>query len=93
MQTSSQAKLILLENDEVWIDLRALMKADDELMADKLRDAFRAGIPGCFNSQDLNSMSTAYSLLAKYGSKDFKSAVEGLAPGTVWRNSVQSTCE
>ena len=93
LQTSSQAKQILLENDEVWIDLRTLMKADDEQMADKLRDAFRAGIPGCFNKQDLNSMSTAYSLLARYGSKEFKSAVDGLAPGTVWENSVQSTCE
>ena len=92
IKTSSQAKQILLENDQAWIDIKDMIKPDSDEMASMLRDAYRLGIPSCFNQEDLASMSKAYNVLAQYGGKELVGKSTRLMPGTVWQNIMVESC-
>ena len=91
--TSSNAKQLLANSDEPWNEIRANMKVDSEGMFLSLVNAYRQGIPGCFSQLDLDSMSRAYSVLARYGGKHLTGEASQLSPGTVWQNSVQGNCD
>ena len=92
IKTSSQAKQFLLENDQAWIDIEDVIKSNSDEMALTLRDAYRSGIPNCFNKKDLESMSEAYSILAEYGGDQLVGESTVLMPGTVWKNSLTEHC-
>ena len=92
INTSSQAKQYLLENDQAWINIKELLKSRNDEMAITLRDAYRAGVPECFGQKDLASMSQAYSILAEYGGNQLVGDSSQLMPGTVWHYSLDEDC-
>lgn len=67
LQASQQAKAFLIEQDQGWEPLRALMKASDDAEFVALRDAFRAGSVTCFGEKGVQAASDLFDLLAQYG--------------------------
>ena len=93
IKTSLQAKQFLLDNDQAWEDISDVVKSESNDIAVSLRDAYRLGIPNCFNQNDLESISKAFSILANYGGTKLVGDSNQLAPGTVWEQIMLDDCE
>ena len=78
------AKKIMASSDSEWDRLRPLTKAGTDNILIALRDAYRAGIPGSFNDEDVAAAEKIYDTLAKYGGRDLVGDSSILAPGTFW---------
>ncbi len=85
LNTSKQAKKMMLESDEIWTKVRPFMNADDDKLFLNLRDIYREGIPSNdFTSKQINGSKKLYSILAEIGGKELVGKAEKLSPGTFW---------
>ena len=93
LKASYAAKKILAESDAEWERLRPMLKVanDAELIA--LRDAYRAGIPGCFAERELAAAIQVYAILVREGGRELVGTSEALAEGTFWRGFKASACQ
>ncbi|WP_029353955.1 ABC transporter substrate-binding protein [Bosea sp. 117] len=69
-RAASAANRVLATSDAAWERLRPLMQAADQAEFLKLRDYFRAGIPGAFGAAERTSCARLYEVLARIGGKD-----------------------
>lgn len=93
LNASYAAKKILAESDTEWERLRPMLKVtkEDELVA--LREAYRAGIPGCFGTQELEAAKQLYAILAREGGRELVGSSQTLADGTFWSGFKAASCQ
>ena len=82
LQSLRAAKEIMASSDDEWNRLRPLTRAGNDEILVALRDAYRAGIPGSFNNDDVVAATQLFATLAKYGGRDLVGDSNTLAPGT-----------
>ncbi|MCK0196274.1 transporter substrate-binding domain-containing protein [Ancylobacter sp. 6x-1] len=66
-RAAEAADRLLATSDAAWQRLRPLMQAADEAEFVKLRDYFRAGIPGAFGASEIEACGRLYEVLARLG--------------------------
>jgi NitT/TauT family transport system substrate-binding protein len=93
LNASYAAKKILAESDAEWERLRPMLKVanDAELVA--LRDAYRAGIPNCFDERKLEAAKQLYAILVREGGRELVGTSQALAEGTFWRGFKAASCQ
>lgn len=85
LDASFDAKMMLLEDDEVWESLRERMGAvDDDARFEQLKADYRAGIVTSYDPNDISAAQAAFSLMAEYGGAELVGDVPELAEGTFW---------
>jgi NitT/TauT family transport system substrate-binding protein len=77
-----KAEAILLESDEEWRRLAPRTGARDEAELDRLRDAFRKGVPAHWGDAERHEAGRLYAALAALGGKALVGPSPALAPGT-----------
>ena len=83
---SARAKRLMLDDDEIWIDLRPLMRVSDEATWRALRDGFRAGVPlGLDDERAERAAEHVFTILAQEGGRALVGSSVALAPGTFWQ--------
>jgi NitT/TauT family transport system substrate-binding protein len=65
------ANAVLASSDPAWERLRPAMQLSSEAEFGRLRDYFRAGIPGPWGEAELAASRTLYDLLSKLGGAEF----------------------
>lgn len=84
LRASAAAKQAMLESDELWVQLRPMMKVDDDETFHALRDGFRAGIPRIATTEAEQIAARIFGLLAEEGGTALVGNSRSLAPGTFW---------
>jgi NitT/TauT family transport system substrate-binding protein len=69
-RAAAAANRVLATSDPAWERIRPLMQAADDAEFVKLRDYFRAGIPGTFDAGALGACERLYQLLARTGGEE-----------------------
>ena len=87
LETSEEAKNIMLKSDDVWEKIRPYMNANENSVFTNLRDIYREGIPANkFNDNQLRGTKKLYSILSEIGGKELVGNAKELTPGTFWGN-------
>jgi NitT/TauT family transport system substrate-binding protein len=85
MDASFAAKELLLNDDAVWETLRGKMKAtDNDLLFEKLRDDYRAGILKEYNAETISAAAASFAIMAEIGGEDLVGDSKTMDPGTFW---------
>ena len=85
LETSKEAKKLMLESDEIWEKVRPFMNAKNEQLFINLRDIYREGIPKKdFSSDQINGSKKLYSILSEVGGRELVGKAKELSPGTFW---------
>jgi NitT/TauT family transport system substrate-binding protein len=79
---------VLKTSDAAWERLKPSMQLGDPAEFGRLRDYFRAGIPGPFGEAQLNSSKKLYDLLADLGGAEFVGPNPRFDPGLFWQSKV-----
>ncbi|HRP98810.1 MAG TPA: ABC transporter substrate-binding protein [Rhodocyclaceae bacterium] len=83
LRASAAAKALMRDSDEIWQQLRPMMRVDDEATFVALRDGFRAGIPGPSERAEAVARQV-FGILAEEGGRALVGNARTLAPGTFW---------
>lgn len=67
LRAAASANRVLATNDAAWERIRPLMQAADDAEFARLRDYYRAGIPGSFGEAERQSCAKLYEVLAQTG--------------------------
>lgn len=78
----------LKTSDSAWDRLKPSMQLGDPAEFARLRDYFRAGIPGPFGQPELASSKKLYDLLADLGGAEFVGAHPRFDPALFWSSKV-----
>jgi len=84
LRASYAAKSLLARSDREWDRIRPLTKAADDITLHALRDAYRAGIPQHFASQEIEAATAVYAILAREGGEKLTGKSQTLSQGTFW---------
>lgn len=84
LRASAAAKQRMRESDEVWTELRPLMRVDDDATFRALRDGFRAGIPAATMGEAEAVARQVFDILAAEGGTALVGNAKALAAGTFW---------
>ena len=84
LAASADAKRILANSDDEWERLRPKTRADSERMLERLRAAYRAGIPASFGPADRAAAAAMYRLYAEHGGERLVGEVRDLPDGVFW---------
>ncbi len=84
LRASYAAKRLLAESDTEWERLRPLTKAEDDKTLQALRDAYRAGIPQQFSSEEIDAAEAVFAILAREGGEKLAGKSKTLSAGTFW---------
>ena len=85
LNSSKQAKQLMLEDDKVWEQIRPNMNVADDTVYQNLIKVYREGIPKSdFSSNQLEGSRKLYSILAEIGGKDLVGKAKQLSSGTFW---------
>lgn len=82
VRASRRAEALLAASDEEWTRIAPRTGAHDAAELQKLRDAYRAGIPRHWGDQERRDAERLYALLAKAGGEALTGPAPLLAPGT-----------
>lgn len=93
LNASYQAKALLLRDDQAWLALKPRIKAKTEAVFTRLRDAYREGIPHCFDAQHRQTAQSAFALFAKYGGTAMLGDVQRLDDAVFWTGSPVKGCQ
>jgi NitT/TauT family transport system substrate-binding protein len=86
------AKQILAESNAEWERLRPLTRVPDQATLVALRDAYRAGIPGCFTAAQRQAAQRVFAILAREGGEALVGSARALSPGTFWKGLDTESC-
>lgn len=92
LAAEQEAKELLLESDQEWLRIKAIMKAKNEVMFSTLRDAFRQGVPRCFADEEKQAAKAAFAILASLGGKKLVGNSTELEQGTFWKEYQAKAC-
>jgi len=92
LAASKEAQEIMRTDDSVWEILRPLLKAEDDDIANSLRDSFREGIIQCFDARSGDAIATAFKIIGEIGGKKLVGNSTSLAEGTIWPDSFDQNC-
>ena len=85
LETSKEAKRLMLESDEIWEKVRPYMNAKNDRLFINLRDIYREGIPAKeFSLDQINGSKKLYSILSEVGGRELVGKAKELSPGTFW---------
>lgn len=83
---SFETKKALLENDDVWKQIKDAMNVEgDEALFKQLRDDYRAGIITKYASTNMKPAEESFALMAKFGGKDVVGDITEITPGTFYK--------
>jgi len=63
LSASYEAKKLLLESDEQWLQLKPRMKAEDQALFEELRQGYRQGVPQQFSESDMEAIARVYDIV------------------------------
>ena len=92
LSASYAAKNLLKTDNKEWERLRSRMKAENDAVFTALRDAYRAGIPTCFGTQQQQAANEAFKILADTGGKALVGDLSSLPAGTFWQGFNLPAC-
>ncbi len=92
LAASREAQKIMLNDDSVWDFLRPLLKAEDDVIAEFLRDSFREGIIECFDESYGRAIAAAFDIISEIGGRKLVGDSSALAEGTIWPASFDRNC-
>ncbi|WP_020178591.1 ABC transporter substrate-binding protein [Methylopila sp. M107] len=78
----------LKTSDEAWERLKPSMQLQSDAEFTRLRDYFRAGVPGPWSEAELASSKKLYGLLAELGGQEFVGPNPRFDPGLFWSPKV-----
>ena len=84
LRASYAAKRILMQSDAEWLRLRPLMKVEDDATLFALRDAYRAGVPRRFGTEEIDAAALVFEIVAKLGGDELVGPSRRLSGGTFW---------
>jgi NitT/TauT family transport system substrate-binding protein len=91
LQASYAAKRLLATSDSEWERIMPLTNVADTASLHAMRDAYRAGIPQRFSSEDREAAAAVFAILAKEGGEELAGRSTALNKGTFWtRTSPQA---
>lgn len=93
LRAVAQAEKMLLESDSEWERLGPLLKAPDSVTEIALRDAFRNGIPGCFDQSVVDAAGRIFAILAEEGGNKLVGNSTELSEGTFWARLDHVACQ
>lgn len=83
---SFETKKALLENDDVWEEIKDVMNVKgDEALFKQLRDDYRKGIITKYASTNMQPAEESFALMAKFGGKDVVGDITEITPGTFYK--------
>lgn len=82
------ANQLLKTSDAPWSRLRPVMQATDDAEFERLKDYFRAGIPGPWGEAELAASRKLYDLLAEFGGAEFVGPSPRFDPELFWSPKV-----
>jgi len=93
LRASQGAKKILAESDLEWQRLEAMLKAPDDPTRETLRNAYRKGVPTCFDESVIDAATKMYAILAKEGGRDLVGRQMEFSEGTFWKGLKTEPCQ
>jgi NitT/TauT family transport system substrate-binding protein len=88
LRASARAKRLMLDDDEVWTDLRPMMRVSDDATWLALRNGFRAGVPVSLDIERAERAARqVFAILAEEGGRALVGSATALAPGTFWQDA------
>ena len=84
INASNEARQILKTSNEEWQRIFKMTGANNQLMLEKIRDAFRKGIPSDDHQLMKKNIQNAYDILSRIGGEDLVGSSSSLSPGTYW---------
>lgn len=84
VNTSNEAKDLMLKKDDVWENIKPIMKSENDKVFANLRNIYREGIPRNFDSSNVDGASILYNTLSEIGGKALVGNSKEIAPGTFW---------
>lgn len=93
LQASNAAKKRLATSDVEWDRLRTLMHTKDERTFQALINGYRAGIPGCFGSAQIEAAKKTFQILASTGGRKLVGHSTTLNNGTFWYDTITKKCQ
>ncbi|MCP4285833.1 MAG: ABC transporter substrate-binding protein [Gammaproteobacteria bacterium] len=84
LHAATNAKAIMKDSDQEWMQLRPLMKATDETTFKALRDGFRSGIPSHWGKKEQEDAGKLFAILSELGGERLVGGTTRLSEGTFW---------
>ena len=84
INASNEARQILKTSNKEWQRISEMTGANNQLMLEKIRDAFRKGIPSDDHQLMKKNIQNAYDILSRIGGEDLVGSSSSLSPGTYW---------
>lgn len=78
----------LKSSDEAWARLKPTMNVQSEAEFGRLKEYFRAGVPGPWGQAELGSAQKLYGMLAEFGGAEFVGPNPRFDPGLFWSPKV-----
>lgn len=79
-----EARALLAARDAEWVQVRPLMRADDEATFRVLRERFRAGIPRRWGTAEKDGAARLVGTLVKLGGPELNGGNDRLSAGVFW---------
>lgn len=92
LAASAEAKGIMAKSDAEWERLKPLMRAEDGATFAALKAGYRAGIPGCSDSDAQATVAAVFKVLAETGGDKLVGKSRTLSEGTFWSGAKSNAC-
>ena len=84
VDSSNEAKRLMLNSDEVWSKVRPSMNIKDEETFNNMRQIYREGIPKKFGDLQIEGAGQLFKILSNIGGEELVGNANELSEGTFW---------